>query len=383
MTSADTPSLTLLHLSDLHFGQARGEGRVHFDQQKVVSELRKDAAEMREKLGSPDAVLVTGDIAFSATSEQYRQADNWLRALAHAVGVSPEKVWLVPGNHDVDRNQATKPLGRKNVHLTLRGNPLALEDYFLKDNESEFEKDLWPKFQPYAEFARPWAAPTLSAAEPFWKQERETSLGKLVLVGLNSCLLSLDNTDKKENLALSKAQLHRLLDALPQDALTLALMHHPPDWLADGIEVLKELHKHPHVLFTGHVHELGGGIQRSLGGYNFIQIKAGAAHASPSEPGQHSYAWIRLSKAGLEWYPRAYSGGWNEFRADADRLDEGKLCQFLEISALPKNLRGWLAPAPAPAAVSTPAPAPVPTPTPTPTRDPLLPKTWEKALAYF
>ncbi|MFM7202608.1 MAG: NACHT domain-containing protein, partial [Myxococcota bacterium] len=73
------------------------------------------------------------------------------------------------------------------------------------------------------------------------------------------------------------------------------------------------------------------------------------------------------------------------FRADAGRLEEGQTHQLMEVSALPKNLRGWLAPAPAPA--STPAPAPVPTPTPTqaptPTRDPLLPQTWEKALAYF
>ena len=335
-------SLTLLHISDLHFGQARGEGRIHFDQRKVVSELVKDAAKMRQALGSPDAVLVTGDIAFKADPAEYRQADDWLRELAHVVGVSPEKVWLVPGNHDVDRGQATKPLMRKAVHGSLRSAPSGLDDYLLPENRDDFESSLWPKLQPYSDFARPWAAPTLSPAHPFWRQEQTSPLGKLTLVGLNSCLLSLDNTDAKANLALSKAQLHRLFEKLPEQSLTLALMHHPPDWLSDGDELLKELQKHPHLLFTGHVHTLGGGANHGLGQGGRLHLTAGAAHASPNEPGQHSYAWIRLSRDGLEWYPRVYSERWNEFRADSDRLEDGTIVQQLDAWALPKRLRDWL-----------------------------------------
>lgn len=335
-------ALTLLHISDLHFGQARGDGRIHFDQKKVVIELVADARRMCETMGTPDAILVTGDVAFSAQPQQYQQADEWLRELVLAVGINPEKVWIVPGNHDVDRNQATKPLGRKKIHHSLRSNPSELDDYFLKEHIAEFAEDLWPKFHCYADFARAWAAPTVNAEMPFWRQEISSPLGKVVLVGLNSCLLCLDNADAKANLALSQAQLQCLLERIPEDALVLALIHHPPGWLSDGEELLKELQKLPHMLFSGHVHALGGGVVHGAGKNALAGFEAGAAHAAPGEPGIHTFSWIRVSGEGVDWYPRHFSPRWNAFRADGEHLEEAQIHQRFEFALLPKRLQKWL-----------------------------------------
>ena len=65
----DTPMLTWLHLSDIHFGHGR-EARHRVDQQIVCAEILRDAGEMVKQLGSPDLVFVTGDIAFKADLKQ-------------------------------------------------------------------------------------------------------------------------------------------------------------------------------------------------------------------------------------------------------------------------------------------------------------------------
>src|SRR5690606_14519010 len=51
-----------------------------------------------------DAVVITGDIAFEADSEEYQVAGEWLDKIAQLVGCPQANVFTVPGNHDVDRN---------------------------------------------------------------------------------------------------------------------------------------------------------------------------------------------------------------------------------------------------------------------------------------
>ena len=58
------PLFTWIHLSDFHFGH--GDSSHSWDQQLVLKALREDIAALQtQKLPAPDALLVTGDIAFS------------------------------------------------------------------------------------------------------------------------------------------------------------------------------------------------------------------------------------------------------------------------------------------------------------------------------
>jgi hypothetical protein len=53
-------------------------------------------------------VLVTGDISFSGKRDQYGRAGFWLVDLCKAIACSEENVWMVPGNHDADRDRMKK-----------------------------------------------------------------------------------------------------------------------------------------------------------------------------------------------------------------------------------------------------------------------------------
>ena len=102
------PLFTWVHLSDLHFGH--GEAAHGGDQELVLSGLAKDlqkialeAHEKEEGALRPDAIFVTGDIAFGGSKPEYDKAQEWLATLADGIGLDVRKIYMVPGNHDVER----------------------------------------------------------------------------------------------------------------------------------------------------------------------------------------------------------------------------------------------------------------------------------------
>jgi len=56
-----------------------------------------------------DAVFFTGDLTFSGQVEQYKLATKMLDEVLDACGLATQrdKVFIVPGNHDVDRGAIT------------------------------------------------------------------------------------------------------------------------------------------------------------------------------------------------------------------------------------------------------------------------------------
>jgi hypothetical protein len=89
----------LVHLSDIHFS-ADDSGLAERNR-AVRVELVRDLERMQAELGDATAVVVTGDIAFSAEAAQYVVARDWLEEVSALVGAEDPLVLTVPGNHDV------------------------------------------------------------------------------------------------------------------------------------------------------------------------------------------------------------------------------------------------------------------------------------------
>jgi predicted MPP superfamily phosphohydrolase len=335
-------TLTWLHLSDIHFGHGR-EARHRVDQQIVCDEILRDAGEMVEQLGPPDLVFVTGDIAFKADPKQeYPRAVEWIEKLLAKVKVGKDRLYLVPGNHDVDRVKAVAGFTLRSLYESLRGKPADLDELLARPNEL---RQLWSKLEAYAEFTQSYAISLLTPEQPFWCCEHDAALGKVILVGLNTVLLSFDNSDDPKNLALGQGQLQRAICAQPQDALLLVLQHHPPNWLTDGQKLRAMLQNRPHLLFCGHVHEQGGLISSPLHGGAYLELVAGAGHADPTFPAEHAYAWGRLSTAGLAYFPRTWNKKQHRFVPDRNSFAAMKPDGAVTLTQdqLPSALREWLA----------------------------------------
>lgn len=74
--------------------------------QDVVLRAMCDCIDDLRKQGlAVDFILATGDLAFSGKSEEYALVRDFFDALCEASGVPKERIFCVPGNHDIDRSR--------------------------------------------------------------------------------------------------------------------------------------------------------------------------------------------------------------------------------------------------------------------------------------
>src|SRR5262245_6637564 len=100
-------SVTWLHLSDLHLC----EPRTGWDAARVIDTLTQDLRQLQERYSlRPDLIFFTGDLVFGNVSDypidrQYQDGARFLDAVRNAFdpAIPKTRVFLVPGNHDVDR----------------------------------------------------------------------------------------------------------------------------------------------------------------------------------------------------------------------------------------------------------------------------------------
>ena len=331
--------LTWLHVSDLHFGH--GDAHYRFDQSGVTSAIIRNVESMAKRIGPPDLIFVTGDIAFSGQAAQYALAKEWLGRLRSIIGGNP-RLFLVPGNHDVDRKLAMKTSAAA-LHQVLRADPRKLDELLNDDTEMQ---PLWPKLRAYSEFATDAGSPSMSADKPFYVEDVSCRLGgKLRIAGLNTALLSFDNDDSPKNLSLGRGQLLKAIEEQPTDALLLVLEHHPQEWLLDGKALVAQLQQRAHIQFSGHVHNQHGVVHMPLLGGSRLQFVAGAGHKDQSEEGYHSYAWGQLSEEGLAYYSWVWQPERMAFALatmiETDDFKRGDHA-FVECARLPKSIQRWL-----------------------------------------
>lgn len=94
--------MTILHLSDLHFGNKnRFTGT---NPKNLASEFHRALQKELElaRFSNVDLVIVTGDFAEEGKPAEFEAARIFLRTLAEAVGVPVTRFVFVPGNHDIN-----------------------------------------------------------------------------------------------------------------------------------------------------------------------------------------------------------------------------------------------------------------------------------------
>lgn len=93
--------LTWIHLSDWH---QRGK---EYDRKAVRDALLDDIKRRKEiniDLTKIDFIIFGGDLAFTGKPEEYIAArDELLDPLLNSCGISPDRLFIVPGIHDMDR----------------------------------------------------------------------------------------------------------------------------------------------------------------------------------------------------------------------------------------------------------------------------------------
>ncbi len=308
--------LVLVHLSDIHFTGSSGTS-VHDLDAEVRNELLRDAATVTMNLGGATGVLVTGDIAFSGQRAEYERAGSWLLDFCRAIGCPTESVWVVPGNHDVDRKIADSKV-TKTLHESIRSKQGHTLDKELREilTDDQSAKALLAPIAEYNAFAARFQC-SVTAAKPYWERDLVLPCGTIIrLRGLSSALVS-NERDAKNNIVLGQAQVnvHRI-DGVEY----LTLCHHPPDWLQDQDTVVSHLESKVRMQLFGHKHS-----QRVQEINKTLRVTAGAMHPERSDGGwEPVYNVIEISRLddqriGVRLFQRRWHKEDHHFLADQNR----------------------------------------------------------------
>lgn len=243
------------------------------------NELLRDAEEFCQKLEcSPDAVLISGDIAFAGDSAEYTYALAWLEELCHRCGTTTASVFTVPGNHDVNRSIAARPAIQA-LHRDIK----AASDLTLEPTlrgllcDAEGGRMLYEPLAQYNAFAGQFFCDLLPPERTIAKRDLILNDGSILrLSGANSAFVS-SSADRPGDLFVDPAcfQLQR-----ERGVEHLVLCHHPCSWLRQGDQFSDTLNDISRIQLFGHEH-----TNRISLGRDTIRVSASAAHPDRTEPG--------------------------------------------------------------------------------------------------
>lgn len=303
MTSKRGPrELVLLHLSDIHLRKEEIESAQDLDED-IRERLLADIAHAELPVGTNiDAILVTGDIAFGAKNVEYDSARKWLQTLCGKTGCPASQVWVVPGNHDVDRDVHTKNATVRDMHAAIRNDEDPAGALSDRLREEVGAQALMSHFVEYNKFAEQYGCESTPAAV-FWESDDDdddltlNDGSHLRLRGINSAIISDKVGDKgppkgppTEVIGAKQVQLRDEVEGVAY----VTLCHHPPDWLRDGDVVQDYLISRARIQLFGHKHR-----QRARVTENSLIVGAGALHPNRKEEGwQPRYNILRLEVHG-------------------------------------------------------------------------------------
>lgn len=328
---------TWVHLSDIHAGH--GDSSHRWDQSLVLDRLRDDIRTHSDKgIPRPDAIFVSGDLAFSGnvrivspstTSQEYAFVDEWLAGVAVSVSLKRENVFLVPGNHDVQRDVTSTDRSVRRLITGLRDGSENLDEAL---DHSEDTRMLVSRFSNYLQIASRYAPYcfNLETAQPqlFWSHLIALPNGLTInLIGLNTAILSGDNEDRGK-LRVGKAQLAPLRGESLNE-LVIVMGHHPFDWLVDGDDLHRWTSAHAHIHLCGHVHSAEFERRKRGGGSDLVTVVSGTAHGEANEPIGHGYSFGSIvaspdGRTSLRLWPRKWSDRNKDFRVDVDNVPDGR-----------------------------------------------------------
>ncbi len=287
--------VTWLHLSDLHVSHE------NWQQDVVLSALVRDLPGLlTERSLRPDVLFVTGDVANKARKEEYDGAFVVLEQITGLLGLARrEHVMMVPGNHDVERGKVGRLAARDHDSL----NAIVSSDK-LRDATGELLGDA-KQFVLYGERLGEWSAFT----ERFLGPARSVSLERpwradvLQIGGLSVGVLSLctawtcGKDGEVGKLLLGERQLRDMLAEVRSGGarLTIALMHHPLNWLhpEEHSAIRGLLEREVDVVLHGHVHDAHAAATIAAGS-TLVTIAAGATYAGLGQDRHHGFSVGRL-----------------------------------------------------------------------------------------
>ena len=263
-----------------------------WSQDVVLKAMCEDVAEKRMGGTSADFILATGDLAFSGKAEEYKLVGAFFDALSDASGVPKDRIFCIPGNHDIDRDrQKMCFLGARN-HLQSQNQI----DLLLSPGE---DLEMLLKRQ---ENFRAFQTSYFTGQDRTWTQDGLGYVSYLTIGDVGISIAAMDSAWLAEGglsdhgkLLIGERQVINAIDLTAQSEphIVIGMAHHPFHLLQDFDRrcIQNRIERSCLFFHCGHLHE----PESRAAGFNSAGCLTLAAGAS-FETRQHknSYSFVAL-----------------------------------------------------------------------------------------
>jgi predicted phosphodiesterase len=245
-------ALSILHLSDLHISELTFN-----DQKPVLSALFKDIEAQGHDGIKYDIILFSGDLIAKGNYSDANQRlveTEFLKPLLKATRLSADRLFLVPGNHDLQVSEIPDTLrpsfdaikSSQQANAMLDG--VAKAPYF------------WTGFSAYNSIEKKLCTATPVFENTLFSAYAVTVAGVEVgICCMNSAWRATGSPNDADygQLLVGERQIDLLLSTIEHCSLKLAILHHPLNWLAlfDQSSIQQYLYREFDAIFYGHNHK--------------------------------------------------------------------------------------------------------------------------------
>lgn len=281
------PSLKILHVSDFHFTD-----KTTWDSTPILKRLLKRLELLVSEGFAPDMIAVTGDIAFSGQPSEYKIADEFFRELINRLNIPLDRLFIVPGNHDVAWkliSGAAHPIFEK---LMKKGDKIgqAIANHFSEDGLRDL---LLKGSRPFMEFYSNLFGQKMD--KPWWRQVIDVRGARVGISGIASSWTSTSERDHGR-LIVGLPQVNEVLFEEDEADIRLALLHHPFSWIFEGDQMsTNRVISDTDIVLHGHMHDPNIIKSQSLTGRSLVSA-AGACYAGSKYPNSFQLIDFNLAK---------------------------------------------------------------------------------------
>lgn len=277
-------NLKWLHISDIHF-HPKTDWRDNAARESLLKYLENTFRE--DESLHPDLIFCTGDIAFGETglaplAKQYEQAVVFFNDLLRICGregetLSKDRLFVVPGNHDINRNRFNRDAQETLTNKAKRPHQHVEEiNRRFSECSSEF-KDAVKRLYEYDQFIQSFLPHQHdSEGRCFYTRVINIEGLDIGIAGFNSAWSCSGPEDDRHLWLAAKWQCNTAESAIKTADIRFGLIHHPTDWLneSDRDIMTRRIPGHFHFWLHGHSHNAW-----VVPGASHITIAAGAVGA--------------------------------------------------------------------------------------------------------
>ncbi len=319
--------ITILHLSDLHYSSEQRN-----DLEIVLNALCKDLVELKkEKALNPDFIIFSGDLVFNGDNEQNIRDVHcvFLNKLLETLNLKSDLFFIVPGNHDVQKNNINEILefgmdaklkGRNDINLFIDSIENNLMFFDRLSNFNRFKKSIDSKYE-------------ISSNVLYSTYCVEINGLSVGLACLNSAWRASGKSNNADygSLLVGERQIDNALKDFNDVNLKIGIFHHPFEWLCqfEASNIKRRAFSEFDILFFGHNHEPDSNKINSYSN-NIISNHGGCLYQTRDYFNGYTIITYNTVSNEVTTYLREYSDPQREFVKATKYVEEGEQTFYLQ-----------------------------------------------------